>query len=201
MAPLRSLPLALTLLQGAGAAASVRPLKDSILRLARGTQNGLAADDSTRAQIDALAKQLEEQNPTPDLARSPLINGPWRLVFTTTTGGSAGKLGPFVGDVEQHFDLEEGGYTNFVKLGPVEGALEADWNVVDDSTWQVNFQSIRFSLFNVPLVQRKLNARGTWFLKYLDEDWRILYAQGGSKPANIYILERLAEAATDAPRS
>jgi streptogramin lyase len=93
-------------------------IKRSIVQLARGTQNGLAADAATAAQIGALSKLLEEQNLTTPLATSDKIDGKWQLVYTSTKGGSAGKIGPFVGRVEQHFDLARGSYSNFVHLGP-----------------------------------------------------------------------------------
>ena len=50
------------------------------------------------------------------------------MVFTTNDGSSAGKVGPFVGKVEQAIDLSSKEYTNFVKLGGgiVVGALGKD---------------------------------------------------------------------------
>ncbi|KAJ1631937.1 hypothetical protein T492DRAFT_992641 [Pavlovales sp. CCMP2436] len=178
------------------ASKSVRQIKSSIVKLARGTQNGLTADVATAAQIVALSRLLEEANPTPNLATSDLVDGKWSLVYTSTSGGSAGKLGPFVGRVEQHFDISNGGYSNFVHLGPagldmVTGELKAAWNVLGDSDWRVNFMSISFSLFGLPIVQDKpLNQSGTWRLVFMDDDFRVLWASGGGKQANLYILAR-----------
>ncbi|KAG8462320.1 hypothetical protein KFE25_012140 [Diacronema lutheri] len=180
----------------AAAPAAARPLKSSIVRLAAGTQNGLTADVSTAAQIQALAKLLEELNPTAHLATSELVDGQWQLVYTSTSGGSAGKIGPFVGRVEQHFDLRQGRYKNFVHLGPqaidlVTGELQATWDVLGDALWRVNFKSISFFLLGLPIVKDKpLSQCGTWRLVYTDDDFRILWAQGGTKPENIYVLKR-----------
>lgn len=42
------------------------------------------------------------------IARSNGVDGTWRLLFTTTKGGSSGKLGPFVGEVLQKIDTGSG---------------------------------------------------------------------------------------------
>jgi hypothetical protein len=34
-----------------------------------------------------------------------VLLGKWRLVYTTTSGSSGGKLGPFVGSVTQDVDV------------------------------------------------------------------------------------------------
>lgn len=199
--PLRSTSLILALAfakrcVAVASATAVRPLKHSIVKLAAGTQNGLRADASTAAQVAALAKLLEEANPTKNLATSDLVDGKWTLVYTSTTGGSAGKVGPFVGRVEQHFDLNSGSYKNFVYIGPsfvdlVTGELKATWDVLGDALWRVNFKSISFSVLGLPIVKDKpLSQSGTWRLVYTDEDFRILWAAGGNKPENIYILAR-----------
>mmetsp|Transcript_20560 Transcript_20560/g.55388 ORF Transcript_20560/g.55388 Transcript_20560/m.55388 type:complete len:211 (+) Transcript_20560:226-858(+) len=195
----------LTVMASAAAVSStVHPLKRSIVRLSRGTSNGLYADDSAAAQIGALAQLLAEENPTKDIASTPIINGEWELVYTSTKGGSAGKLGPVVGRVEQHFDLDAGEYVNWVKVGPgdaglVTGKLRATWEAVEDDLWEVTFQSISFKALGLPIVTDKpLSAKGVWRLAYIDDDFRVLYAAGTSyKPdaprrlaENIYILAR-----------
>lgn len=182
----------------AAAAGGARALKHSIVKLAAGTNNGLSADASTAAQVVALSRLLERQNPTRKLATSPLVDGKWTLVYTSTTGGSAGKIGPFVGRVEQHFDLQSGRYSNFVLLGPelfgsslLTGELKAAWEVLESARWRVDFKSISFSLLGLPVVKDKpLSASGTWRLSYIDDDFRVLWAAGGNKPENIYILAR-----------
>lgn len=63
--------------------------------------------------------------------------GTWNLVYTTTAGASGGKLGPFVGDVQQEVDIAEGLYINYVRVGPLTGELEATWEVVNKSQWKV----------------------------------------------------------------
>ena len=116
------------------------------------------------------------------------MGGSWFLLYTTNGGSSAGKLGPFVGQVEQYFSVnnndkkEDDYYINYVRLGNgiVQGALTANWDVISDTQWQVNFKSIQFKVLGVTLLEKELKARGIWRMTYLDDDLRILYASSSS---------------------
>ena len=57
---------------------------------------------------------------------------------------------------------------------------------------QVNFESVRFSVLGITLVQKDLSAVGIWRMSFLDDDFRILYAAGGKNvpKENIYILAK-----------
>ena len=63
--------------------------------------------------------------------------GMWNLLYTTTPGASGGKLGPFIGDVQQEVDIAEGLYVNYVRLGPLTGKLDATWDVINKQQWKV----------------------------------------------------------------
>ena len=177
----------------------VEEIKTEIKALARETSNGISASDEVRQQISTLVSELEAANPTRDLTTSPKLDGRWTLVYTTNGGSSAGKLGPFVGDVEQLIridgrDVEEQDYFNYVRIagGAVEGALRATWDVLAKDKWQVNFESVRFSVLGIALVEKELSAVGIWRKTYLDDDFRILHAAGGKNvpKENIYILAK-----------
>lgn len=174
-------------------------IKGEIKALARGTSNGISASDDVREQISGLVSELEAANPTRDLTTSQKLDGRWTLVYTTNGGSSAGKLGPFVGNVEQLIriddrDVEEQDYFNYVRIagGAVEGALRATWDVLTKDKWQVNFESVRFSVLGITLVEKELSAVGIWRKTYVDDDFRILYAAGGKNvpKENIYILAK-----------
>ena len=177
----------------------VQDIKAEIKALAKGTSNGISASEEVRGNISRLVAELEAANPTPDLTNSPKLDGSWKLVYTTNEGSSAGKLGPLVGEVEQliRIDGRVGGeedYINVVRIagGAIEGALRATWDVLAKDKWQVNFESVRFSVLGITLVQKDLSAVGIWRMSFLDDDFRILYAAGGKNvpKENIYILAK-----------
>lgn len=171
----------------------VQDIKTEIKALAKGTSNGISASKEVRENISQLVAELEAANPTPDLTNSPKLDGSWKLVYTTNGGSSAGKLGPLVGEVEQLIRIEQD-YINFVRVagGAIEGALRATWDVLAKDKWQVNFESVRFSVLGITLVEKDLSAVGIWRMSFLDDDFRILYAAGGKNvpKENIYILAK-----------
>uniref|UniRef100_A0A7S2IJB9 Plastid lipid-associated protein/fibrillin conserved domain-containing protein n=1 Tax=Helicotheca tamesis TaxID=374047 RepID=A0A7S2IJB9_9STRA len=168
-------------------------LKDTIRQLARGTSNGIDASKSVRDEIATLSKQLVKMNPTKSPALSEKLDGSWALVYTTNPGSSAGKLGPFTGDVEQAIRItgENPEYVNYVRLGGglVEGMLSASWDVLSKKEWLVKFETLQFRILGIKILEKDLKAEGTWKMEYLDDDFRILYAEGGNSE-NIYILSK-----------
>ena len=176
-------------------------LKQEIKQLAKGTQNGIKASEEKRLAITTAVKQLEKVNPVKKLSSTEKLDGSWNLVYTTNEGSSAGKLGslPFVGEVVQDIDLSAGKYVNYVRLPLIEGALTATWDNLNDRTWRVKFESINFKLAGISLVSKPLTAEGIWRLTYIDDDLRVLYAQGSNGKTleqkdkvieNIYILSK-----------
>ena len=172
--------------------AQIAELKAELYALSEGTSNGVKASEEKRAQVADVVTKLEKLNAVKKIANNELMNGNWRLVFTTNDGSSAGKLGPFVGRVDQDISVADAFYTNFVRLGPVTGALTASWDTLGDKLWRVKFQDVTLSVFGIPLTQKALSATGIWRMTYQDEDLRILYAQGGKNTVkeNVYVLRR-----------
>ena len=169
-------------------------LKKSLIELTKGTNNGLKATDETRSEIAAIAKSLAAFNGIKSIASSPAMTGNWKLLYTTNGGNSAGKLGPFVGRVDQTIDVPSNRYINYVRVGPgvLQGALSASWDNINANTWKVNFLDIEIKVFGIPVKKNVFNdVSGIWKMTFLDDDLRILYAQGRSKEVNeenIYIL-------------
>ena len=134
------------------------------------------------------------------LSNSPKLDGVWDLVFTTNDGSSAGKIGPFVGDVQQDITLQDQAYVNYVSLGPVLAFLGATWENIGSNKWKVIFVDISLKVLGIQLLNKKFpeNTTGIWRMTYLDDDFRVLYAAGGKtdtatknkdgKTENIYIL-------------
>lgn len=160
-------------------------VKAEICELSKGTSNGVKATKATIAEIATLAGQLQDKEAS--------AVGRWRLIHTTTTGPSAGQLGPFIGDVFQIIYANQT-YINELKLGPIEARLCATWEPTSENEkeWQVIFKTITFFIGPFAVASKPVNGRGIWKLNFIDDDFRVLYARGQSRDEeNIYILKRV----------
>ena len=173
-------------------------LTQTIAQLSDGKRNGLKCTPAEAAELEEIIGMLERQNPTQAPAESALMDGSWRLLYTSTKGGSAGKLGPFVGKVKQVMDHGAGTYCNVLQLRGVRATLAAHWDVVDPSTWKVIFDSISFRVLGKQLVKKPFppSQTGIWRMTYLDERVRVLRASGSNTPdvENVYVLAKEPEA-------
>ena len=171
--------------------AKAETLKRTLLQVTTGTSNGIKASEGVRGEVAKIVKDLEALNDIKTISSSPVMNGNWKLLYTTNDGSSAGRLGPFIGRVDQLIDVSGSKYINYVRLGGVvRGALSATWDNLSPKLWRVKFIDLEISVFGIPVTKKPLNAQGTWRMTYLDEDIRVLYAQGGKNTLseNIYIL-------------
>eukprot|EP00640_Fibrocapsa_japonica_P005206 CAMPEP_0113945748 /NCGR_PEP_ID=MMETSP1339-20121228/50809_1 /TAXON_ID=94617 /ORGANISM="Fibrocapsa japonica" /LENGTH=206 /DNA_ID=CAMNT_0000951487 /DNA_START=98 /DNA_END=718 /DNA_ORIENTATION=- /assembly_acc=CAM_ASM_000762 len=170
----------------------VEDASKAIVQLAQGTSNGVKASTEIKEKIAGLAERLENLNQAKDMTSSQLLQGEWDLIYTTNQGNSAGKLGPFVGEVKQIIDLQEDRYVNMVTVGIIEAVLMATWITRNNRNWTVIFKDVTFKLFGIPVISKKFpdSARGDWEMTFMDDNMRILYASGKAGVRNIYILGR-----------
>ena len=75
---------------GALSVADVSSLKADVYRLSEGTSNGVKASEHVRASGLEAVVALEGTNPSRAPAKSAMLDGTWKLVYTTTRGGSTG---------------------------------------------------------------------------------------------------------------
>ena len=66
-------------------------LKKNIKLISRGKNNGINCSPTQRQKISEYVSVLERNNPVRDIASSSLLDGNWKLVYTTNEGPSAGK--------------------------------------------------------------------------------------------------------------
>ena len=169
-------------------------LKKNLVDITKGTSNGMKANAEVRSEVAEIVNNLEKLNDVKTISSSPVMNGNWKLLYTTNSGSSAGKLGPFIGRVDQDINVSGSKYINYVRLGGiVQGALSATWDNLSPKLWKVKFIDIEISIFGIPIQKKSLlGSEGTWRMTYLDDSIRILYALGGknSLTENIYILAR-----------
>ena len=167
-------------------------LKQTIADLAAGKKNGLKCTPAEAGELDEIICMLEAQNPTTAPAESPLLDGTWKLLYTTTKGGSAGKLGPLTGNVLQVFSYDDGCYSNVLKIPPIRATLDAHWEVMDQSRWKVIFDRITFRILGLKVASKPFppSQNGVWRMTYLDDSFRVLRASGSNTPEeeNVYVL-------------
>lgn len=173
---------------------SPRTLQESIVDLSKGNDNGIRVSSTDKATILDYVKQLEAQNPSKVIGSNSKMTGAWELIYTSNSGSSAGKLGPFVGKVVQDINIAAKSYTNYAIFGNglLEASLVATWDDVNPKLWRVRFQTLRFKLAGIQVAEKSLEGSvGIWRMTYLDDNLRILYAKGkedASAIENIYIL-------------
>ena len=172
----------------------IEKLKSSIFGITAGTSNGVKASQKARDEIVEIVGKLESLNSVKGISSSPFMDGNWKLIYTTNSGSSAGRLGAFIGRVDQDIDISSRKYINYVRLGGiVQGALSATWDDLSPKLWRVKFIDVAITVFGIPVTKKSLDGSvGIWRMSYIDENLRILYAQGGKNQLaeNIYILAK-----------
>lgn len=200
----------------AAEASDIRQLKESILAVSEGTNNGVNATPLQQEQLQALVTQLAPYNKITlrEGADNQPMEGRWKLIFTTNREFSSGKVGPFVGTVIQDIDLQQRLYTNYLTLikpngGILDGRLQGTFeNMPNENAWKVIFREVQLRIFNIPIFTKALPTFvGLWEIVYLDADFRIFYARNfnqnvstpaadNEKPAslkrNLYVMQRVS---------
>lgn len=163
--------------------------------------NGLLATPSQRQSIDALARQCEALNPTPNPAASPKMFGRWRLLYTDLqpAAPSAGKLGPLTGDVFQI--LSPLSVTNSLRVAfpPLTADLTASASVPDGRTWLISFGALSVRVGGLPVWSKSfVQPDGStqvreWRITHLSDELRILRARNPTKESGegfLFVLRR-----------
>jgi hypothetical protein len=161
--------------------AAKQDLLDAIAPLKR----GLLADDDDAQRVDDLARQLERLNPTPKPLASPLINGRWELLYTTSAG-ILGKSKPAFlrpsGPIYQILDAENLRARNR-ETAPLYNTVSADLRPLSQSKVAVQFDV--FGLFGGLIkINAPPSAKGELDMTYLDEELRVSRGDKG----NLFVL-------------
>eukprot|EP00475_Leptophrys_vorax_P033262 TRINITY_DN52050_c0_g1_i1.p1 TRINITY_DN52050_c0_g1~~TRINITY_DN52050_c0_g1_i1.p1 ORF type:complete len:264 (+),score=23.53 TRINITY_DN52050_c0_g1_i1:134-925(+) len=158
--------------------------KEELLEAIAPLQRGLTATDEDKEAIDELAARLEAINPTRRPLASPLINGKWKLVYTTSDT-ILGTNKPFFlrpqGPIFQAIDAETLQARN-METWPFFNQVQATLTPTSDSSVDVKFDV--FKILSLISIQAPDSARGTLDITYLDEDMRISRGNRG----NLFVL-------------
>jgi hypothetical protein len=149
--------------------------------------NGVGASSEEDSAVQAAVTKLEAYC-RPEPARMPL-SGVWQLVYTSSTGGSSGKVGPFVGAVTQTM-VDDSVFTNAVEFfgGAVRLALEAEREVLDSKRIRVTFRETAVSVFGLTVIRKATNGSGVWVQRYVDEDLRVM------DTPSLFVLTKVGDA-------
>ena len=157
-------------------------LKSDLLLKVANLDRGARANTADKLDVEGLLASLSSVNPTPQPARSPLSDGRWNVVYTTSTqllGTRMPALLRPAGPLYVSFNSTE----NLAALDTVwpVTAQRAVMKVTSSSGISLDWTTLKvFGVFSLPVSDPK--ARDTAFLDtiYLDLDMRIMRGQNGT---------------------
>ena len=170
---------------GKGNAAKRESLKQELLAAIAPLDRGAKATEQDKEQVARKFAALEKLNPTPSSLASPLLNGRWRLLYTTSSS-ILGTTRPAAfrprGPIYQLLDGPSLRAKNRETF-PFYNAVEA--KLVPETKSRVAVQFKRFFIFGLIPVTAPKTARGKLDVTYLDQKLRLSRGDKG----NIFILE------------
>lgn len=129
-----------------------------------GPVGSLASDDDQQMMDTLAAKVVPFSRSKP--ARYPLV-GVHNLVYSAAPGASSGRVfGDVVGKVSQFFETDDI-FFNRVEFGPLQIALRARREIMNDSTIKVSFLETSFNLFGQAASKKEAGGGGVWKVKYV----------------------------------
>lgn len=128
-----------------------------------------------------LIQLLEQQNPTSKPAKSPLVNGTWRLVWSQQSENASPlqKFGTRQSNNFQIIDAEAGTLENCVDLGFGKLRAQASCAALSDTRTDVNISG---GGVYVGALKLPLPVKGTGYVDwlYLDDELRVTRGSKGS---------------------
>jgi len=158
--------------------------KAELLDVIAPTKRGLTATAEQKEEIEALCQQLEKLNPTPKPLESPLLNGRWQLVYTTSSSILGTNKLPFLRPAGPIYQLLDGPNLKAAnrETSPLYNQVSAELTPM--STNKVAVQFKQFKIFGLIPITAPASAKGELAITYLDEDMRISRGDKG----NLFVL-------------
>jgi hypothetical protein len=179
-----------------GGAAKRDAAKTALLDAIEGTNRGVSASDEDVDAVEAAASALERLNPTRAGAlRSPLVNGEWELLYTTSASILGANKPPFarpIGPIYQTIDVARGRARNRETF-PFYNAVDADLTPTSKSA--VNVQFVKFFILGFLPITAPESAKGALDITYLDDELRVSRGDKG----NLFVL-RMYDPSVELPR-
>jgi len=158
--------------------------KAELLEVISELNRGVTADAVDRERVEELAQELEKLNPTRKPLASPLVNGKWELIYTTSDSILGTKKPPFLrpqGSIYQLIDAENLKAANR-ETWPFFNQVTAALTPVSDKEVAVQFK--QFKILGLIPVTAPESAKGSLSVTFLDEEMRISRGDKG----NLFVL-------------
>ncbi|KAI8477172.1 MAG: hypothetical protein J3K34DRAFT_398508 [Monoraphidium minutum] len=158
--------------------------KQELLDYLAPLKRGLLATPEQRAEVEARAAALERANPTPKPLASPLLNGRWRLEYTTSDSILGTSKPAFLRPSGPIYQFLDGGSLKAKnqETGPLYNSVDAELTPLSSSKVKVQFKTFR--IFGLIPITAPPTAVGELDVTYLDETLRISRGDKG----NLFVL-------------
>lgn len=158
--------------------------KEELLALIEPLQRGLVATEEDQEAVEAAVQQLEAVNPTKKPLESPLLNGRWRLVYTTSESILGTKRFPLFRPSGPIYQLLDGPNLKAAnkETAPLYNQVAAELTPLSVNKVGVQFKV--FKIFGLINIKAPPSARGELAITYLDEGMRISRGDKG----NLFVL-------------
>ncbi|XP_024526788.1 probable plastid-lipid-associated protein 4, chloroplastic isoform X1 [Selaginella moellendorffii] len=163
-------------------------VKKELLSEIEPLDRGAAATEDDRMRIDKLAQKLEALNPTKAPLKSPLLNGKWELLYTTSQSilkSNRPKLLRPNGPIYQAINNDTLRAQN-LETWPFFNQVTANLTPASSSKVVVNFDF--FKIAGLIPIKAPGRARGELDVTYLDEDLRCCSVSRGDR-GNLFVLK------------
>lgn len=158
--------------------------KNELLEAIKPLNRGASASKEQQAEVEAAATALEQLNPTKKPVYSPLLNGKWRLIYTTSNSILATNRPPFLRPLGPIFQLLDNARLKAAnkETWPFFNQVYADLDPLSNSKVAVQFRE--FKILGLLPIKAPPSAKGELAVTYLDSDLRISRGDKG----NLFVL-------------
>lgn len=160
--------------------------KSALLSRLRDVGSGASCGPDEEMDVEMLTRKLERLNPTPGSVKSSLINGKWKLLYTTSVQVNGANKLPIFRPWANYQTIDTANLkARNQESGPFFNAVDAELTPVSRS--KVNVQFIQFEAFGgVIKFPAPETAKGSLDTTYLDDELRVSRGDKG----NLFILSK-----------
>lgn len=169
---------------GTSSSTDVQTQKQELLSAIQPLQRGVSATDTDQQQVEKLIQKLEKVNPNKSSLASPLINGKWKLLYTTSQSILGSKRPALLranGPIYQYIDAPNGKARN-QESWPFFNSVSAD--LTPETKSRVGVQFTLFKILGLLPIKAPDSAKGQLDTTFVDEELRISRGDKG----NVFVL-------------